>query len=107
MAFHVSQMQPGVFYGLWVEGYLVAAAGTHLLSPTYGLAAVGNVFTHPSYRRKGYGLAATSAVVSALLETGIRDIVLNVSQKNLPAVRIYERLGFERYCPFLEGPASM
>lgn len=107
MAFHVTQVQQGVFFGLRVEGYLVAAAGTHLLSPTYGLAAVGNVFTHPSHRRKGYGLAATSAVVSALLETGIRDIVLNVSQKNAPATRIYERLGFERYCPFLEGPAAM
>jgi GNAT superfamily N-acetyltransferase len=106
MAFNVTQLQQGIFYGVREEGRLVAAAGTHLLSPTYRLAAVGNVFTHPDHHRKGYGLATTSTVVSELLKDGIRDIVLNVSQHNAPAIRLYERLGFERYCPFLEGPAS-
>jgi predicted GNAT family acetyltransferase len=84
---------------------LVAVAGTHLVSPTYNVAAVGNVFTHPNYRGRGFGTATTSAVVDELLESGIRDIVLNVSRGNAIAVRLYERLGFERYCPFLEGPA--
>jgi predicted GNAT family acetyltransferase len=31
--------------------------------------------------------------------------VLNVNQRNAAAIRIYERLGFERHCPFLEGSA--
>lgn len=107
MAFSPTQVQHGVFYGLRVGDQLVAVAGTHLVSPTYRLAAVGNVFTHPDHRRKGFGLATTSAVVSALLREGIRDIVLNVGQQNAPAIHIYERLGFERYCPFLEGPVSL
>jgi predicted GNAT family acetyltransferase len=50
---------------------------------------------------------ATSAVVAELLQLGIRDVILNVNQDNATAIRIYERLGFERYCPFLEGPASV
>jgi ribosomal protein S18 acetylase RimI-like enzyme len=105
-AFGPSQMQHGVFYGILSNGRLAAAAGTHLVSLTYGVAAVGNVFTHPDCRGRGYGTASASAVVAELLRMGIRDVILNVGQKNVVAVRIYERLGFERYCPFLEGPAS-
>jgi len=105
-AFTPSQLQHGVFYGIEVDDQIVAVAGTHLVSPEYGVAAVGNVFTHPEYRGRGYASAATSAVVAALRSAGIRDIVLNVSQSNQAAIRIYERLGFERYCPFVEGPAT-
>ena len=103
--FSPAQMQHGVFCGVFLDGQLVAAAGTHLVSPTYRVAAVGNVLTHPDHRGQGYGTATTSAVVTELLRLGIRDIILNVSQDNAAAVHIYERLGFERYCPFLEGPA--
>lgn len=105
-AFHFYQLQQGVFHGLALGGQLVAAAGTHLVSPTYSIAAVGNVFTHPDHRGHGYGTQATSAVVRELLERGIRSIVLNVSQDNEIAVHLYERLGFERYCPFFEGRAD-
>lgn len=105
-AFSPAQIERGVFCGVLSGDRLVAAAGTHLVSPTYGVAAVGNVFTHPDYRGRGYGTATTSAVLAELLRLGIRDVVLNVAQDNVAAIRIYERLGFERYCPFLEGPAS-
>ena len=105
-AFGPAQVPHGVFYGIFTDGQLVAAAGTHLVSPTYGVAAVGNIFTHPAYRGRGHGTATTSAVLAELLQRGIRDVVLNVDQKNESAIRVYERLGFERYCPFLEGTAT-
>jgi ribosomal protein S18 acetylase RimI-like enzyme len=104
-AFDLAQLQNGAFYGVLISGHLVAAAGTHLISPTYGVAAVGNVFTHSDHRGRGYGSATTSAVIAELYQRGIRDIVLNVDQKNRTAVHLYERLGFQRYCPFLEGLA--
>lgn len=104
-AFDPVQVPGGAFHGFFENGRLVAAAGTHLVSPTYGVAAVGNVFTHPDHRGRGYGTAVTSAVVAELQSRGIRDIVLNVSQKNATAIRIYERLGFQRYCPFFDGMA--
>ena len=106
LAFSPEQIQQGVFYGILANGQLVAVAGTHLVSPTYGVAAVGNVFTHPDQRGRGYGTATTSAVVAELLQRGIRDVILNVGQDNVSAVHVYERLGFERYCPFVEGPAT-
>jgi predicted GNAT family acetyltransferase len=105
-AFNSKQVPGGAFHGVFEDDKLVAAAGTHLISPTYGVAAVGNVFTHPDCRGRGYATAVTSAVVTELLSRGIRDIVLNVDQRNESAIRIYERLGFERYCPFFEGMAD-
>jgi ribosomal protein S18 acetylase RimI-like enzyme len=105
-AFTEAQLAQGVFYGITYSGKLVAAAGTHLVSRTYGVAAVGNVFTHPEYRNRGYGAQVTSAVVSELKRLGIGDIVLNVAQENLIAIGLYERLGFRRTCAFFEGPAS-
>jgi GNAT superfamily N-acetyltransferase len=105
-AFDPVQVPGGAFHGVFENGQLVAAAGTHLISPTYGVAAVGNIFTHPDHRGRGYATAATSAVVTELLSRDIRDVVLNVSQKNATAIHVYERLGFERYCPFFEGMAD-
>jgi GNAT superfamily N-acetyltransferase len=104
-AFSPTQVEHGIFYGVQLGGDLVAAAGTHLISTTYGVAALGNVFTHPNHRRRGYGMAAIGAVVGELVDLGISDIVLNVSQVNAAAIRVYERFGFAKVCPFLEGPA--
>ena len=105
LAFSPTQIERGVFYGVLDEGALVAVAGTHLVSEAYGVAAIGNVFTHPDYRGRGYATLTTRAVAGELRQQGIRTIVLNVAQENAPAVHVYERLGFERTCPFLEGPA--
>ena len=106
LAFRPEQIGRGVFYGVLVDGHVVSVAGTHLVSPTYGVGAIGNVFTHPHHRGRGYGTTTTSAVANELLRRGIRDVILNVGQDNAAAIHVYERLGFERYCPFYEGPAS-
>jgi ribosomal protein S18 acetylase RimI-like enzyme len=100
-AFRPAQMERGVFYGAHADGRLVAAAGTHVVSDVHGIAAVGNVFTAPAYRKRGLGAASTSAVVADLASRGIRDVILNGV-----ALKLYERLGFRRYCPFLEGRAT-
>jgi GNAT superfamily N-acetyltransferase len=107
IGFSTTQIQYGVFFGIFMERKLIAVAGTHLISANYGVAAVGNVFTHPDFRGRGYGTSTSSAVVSELLEIGIPDIILNVAQDNASAIRIYERLGFKNYCPFFEGPARV
>ena len=101
-AFAPYQLEQGVFYGLMVDGKLVSVAGTHLVSPSYGLAALGNVFTHPAYRGRGYASICASGVTAALLAEGL-DAVLNVNEANGPAVHLYRRLGYRVYCRFLEG----
>jgi RimJ/RimL family protein N-acetyltransferase len=101
-AFSPTQLAAGVFYGVRDRGRIVAAAGTHLISPSHGLGAVGNVYTDKAYRGQGYGTATTSSVVAELFKRGLRLVFLNVAQANTTAIRIYERLGFTAYCPFLE-----
>jgi ribosomal protein S18 acetylase RimI-like enzyme len=103
--FDPSMVEQGLFRGVWEHGELVAVAGTHLVGPSDGVCAIGNVYTR--YDRRGQGLAArvTSAVVAAAFRRNLSTIVLNVSQNNAAAARVYERLGFRRYCGFVEGLA--
>jgi len=82
--FAAAQIQQGVFYGIYEDELLVSAAGTHLVSPNYGVAGVGNIVTHPEYRGRGYGQAAVGAVLAELVRIGIRDIVLNVRVPRRP-----------------------
>ena len=95
----------GVYRGVVVEGRLVAIAGTHVVSRQEGVAVVGNVFTHPAYRGRGYATAATSAVTEALLDY-CDYVVLTVDPRNTPAVAAYVRLGYREACQLLEASAT-
>jgi ribosomal protein S18 acetylase RimI-like enzyme len=91
----------GVYYGVRVNGRLIAAAGTHVISPEAKLAAVGNVMTHADFRRRGYAKVTTSAVTQELLRT-CDEVVLNVRSDNPPAIAAYEALGYRVHCRFEE-----
>jgi RimJ/RimL family protein N-acetyltransferase len=102
-AFHERQLREGVFFGVRHEGRLAGLAGTHILSVTHTVGAIGNVFTRPDLRNRGFATRATAAVVRALLERGVTTIVLNVAMDNEPAIRSYRRLGFWPFCGYDEG----
>ncbi len=95
----------GVYRGVVVEGRLVAIAGTHVVSRREGVAVVGNVFTHPAYRGRGYATAATSAVTETLLNW-CDCVVLTVDPRNTPAVAAYARLGYGEACQLVEASAT-
>jgi ribosomal protein S18 acetylase RimI-like enzyme len=91
----------GVYYGLRVNGQLVAAAGTHIVSAAARLAVVGNVLTHIDYRGRGFATAVTGAVTADLLRT-CDEVVLNVRADNPPALNAYRRLGYREHARFEE-----
>jgi ribosomal protein S18 acetylase RimI-like enzyme len=91
----------GVYYGLRVNGQLVAAAGTHVVSQGARLAVVGNVLTHIDYRGRGFATAVTGAVTADLLRT-CHQVVLNVRSDNPPALNAYRRLGYLEHVRFEE-----
>lgn len=99
--FSAYQLEDGVFYGVEHNGHLVAVAGTHLISRAYGVAAIGNVFTHPDYRGRGYARECVSCVVRDLAGE-VTCLVLNVGAQNLAARHLYASLGFSDYCTFVE-----
>ncbi|MFZ5916716.1 MAG: GNAT family N-acetyltransferase [Chloroflexota bacterium] len=102
LAFSPYQVAQGVFYGVTDRDRLVSTAGTHVVSEMYGVAAVGNVFTHPAYRQRGLGARCTAAVVQELLSRRIQTVVLNVFEENQAAYRIYRRMGFREHCRYVE-----
>jgi ribosomal protein S18 acetylase RimI-like enzyme len=103
--FAPASLDTGVFYGAWAAGELAAVAGTHLVSASEGVAAIGNIFTRPDQRGRGLAAQVTSAVVTEVLRQDIATIALNVKQNNEGAIRVYERLGFQIYCEFREAVA--
>lgn len=102
--FHPYQLRDGVYFGVAGEtGELLAAGGTHILDRHSGVAAIGNIYTRPDQRGQGYGSAVFQAVATTLIEENYSNIFLNVNQRNTTACQLYQRYGFEIYCPFLEG----
>ena len=91
----------GVYFGIRVNGRLVAAAGTHVVSRDARLAVVGNVLTHGDHRGRGYAKAVTSAVTAELLRF-CDDVVLNVRSDNPAAIAAYRHLGYVEHCRFEE-----
>jgi ribosomal protein S18 acetylase RimI-like enzyme len=102
--FAPSMLTSGVYFGVREGAELVAAAGTHLVEPQENVAAVGNVYTRRDRRGRGLATLLTGAVAAEVQARGLRTIALNVEEHN-PALRVYERLGFVRYCTFIEGLA--
>ncbi len=96
-----SMLDDATFVGVRQDGVLVAAAGTHLISASRRLAAIGAVYVRPSARGSGLGAAVTSGVI-ARLDRRVDTIGLNVAADNTPAITIYERLGFRRVLDYDE-----
>ena len=103
--FFPSMVDNGVFCGVYEDGRLSAAAGTHLLSREEGAAAIGNVYTRRDCRGRGFGRIVTASVLGAV--AAIETIGLNVRADNPAATRLYESLGFVKHCPFYEGLATI
>ena len=91
----------GVYYGMRVNGRLVAAAGTHVISHAARLGVVGNVLTHMDYRGRGFATAVTGAVTAELLRN-CDQVVLNVRADNPPAINAYRHLGYSEHARFEE-----
>ncbi|KQX18927.1 GNAT family N-acetyltransferase [Variovorax sp. Root434] len=60
------------------------------------VACLGTLAVDPAFHGQGIALAMVSEAIDALKATGIRRIELFVESDNAPAMRFYEKLGFER-----------
>lgn len=98
------QLDDGVFYGVKDEqGALSAVGGTHIIAWQEGMGAIGNMYTHPAHRGKGYARAVLGAIITELAARNVTAIVLNVDERNAVARGLYERYGFVPYCTFVEA----
>ena len=98
------QLDDGIFYGVKdAQDSLVAVGGTHVIAQQEGMGAIGNMYTHPAQRGKGYARAVLGAIIAELQARNVTTIVLNVDQRNATARGLYERYGFTPYCTFIEA----
>ncbi len=79
------------FYGVYMDGRLVAVAGEYLRLPEVWV--VGSVYVHPAYRGRGLGSAVASAVTRDAVSSGATAL-LHVEEANTPARRMYRGLGY-------------
>jgi ribosomal protein S18 acetylase RimI-like enzyme len=105
--FNPLMLEQGIYFGVYEDGSLVSVAGTHAYSLRYQAGVIGNVYTHPAHRGKGLAAAITRAVAAALLEAGVREVVLNVKDDNHAAIAVYRRIGFTVRDPFWEGEVTL
>lgn len=89
------------YCGIKKNGQLIAAAGTHVYSPVYRAAALGNITTRPEYRGHGFGAGVTAGLSRLLLKENIR-IGLNVKQDNPAAISCYRKIGFSIHAEYGE-----
>jgi ribosomal protein S18 acetylase RimI-like enzyme len=91
--FDPRMLETGQYFGIMDGENIASIAGIHVYSPQYKVAALGNITTHPSYRKKGYGRRVTARLCQSLLDEDIQ-VGLNVKADNTAAISCYEKLGF-------------
>ncbi|MGZ3715434.1 MAG: GNAT family N-acetyltransferase [Ktedonobacterales bacterium] len=106
-AFSAALFAQALYFGAYDGERLVAAGGTHALTPAHRLAVLGNIFTLPEARGHGYARAITASLVAALFNQHIGHVILNVFEDNAPAIHVYQRVGFQAHHRLITGKALL
>jgi ribosomal protein S18 acetylase RimI-like enzyme len=86
---------------IWVEGGKVAFTA-QLIAKTADASSFGDLYTDPALRGQGRATRALTAFCAWLM-TESEHVTLRVGVDNTPAVRLYERCGFEVVDDFMSS----
>lgn len=84
---------PACSFAAEFGGHLCAAV-IITLEPRTVTPFVSYVLTHPACRRQGYAARLLQAAAGALRRKGFNELSLRVTEDNIPALRLYNSLGF-------------
>ncbi len=79
------------FFGAFIEGELAGYIGGRTL---FDESEIYNVGVNPKFRRKGAAKALIERFIEAARERDTQQIFLEVRPSNLPAINLYEKVGF-------------
>ncbi len=99
--FDPRMLETGYYFGIRRGAKIIAAAGVHVYSKQYKVAALGNIATHPEFRGQGLATAVSAKLCHALMEN-VDHIGLNVSVDNTSAIACYRKLGFKPIAAYEE-----
>ena len=92
--FEKRHLSLGHYHCVRLKGKIIAVGGVLAFSKPYKIAALGNIATHSDHRGKGLGSVVTAKVCQSLDEH-VDHIALMVHKNNKPAIKCYQKLGFE------------
>ncbi len=81
----------GDYYGIFVNNVLVAVTGERMQMDDF--TEVSAVVTHPQHTGKGYAKQLVAYTVNQVFDKR-KTPFLHVLESNLPAIALYEKLGF-------------
>lgn len=92
---------------VWVarDGAKAVACGA-LKRHSDRIGEVKRMYTRPEWQGQGIGRRVLGEIVSAAIEDGIEELVLETGDQHPAAWAIYEKAGFTRCGPVLDYPDS-
>jgi ribosomal protein S18 acetylase RimI-like enzyme len=69
-------------------------------------AGIESLYLEPSFRGKGIGTEALKQLEHLLLKQGVKRLSLTVLEKNIPGIKLYQKMGFEIRKHFFENGFS-
>ena len=82
---------------LWViESDLTGVVGFVDYWITFDSATVCQICINPVYQRKGLGSMLIEEMIKDCRTENVRNITLEVRDHNVPAIKLYEKLGFKK-----------
>ena len=58
---------------------------------------IGNIVVDKEYRGRGFATVLMSVLLDDLKKSGINKVFLEVEHDNMPALALYDKLGFTKY----------
>ncbi|MBB3590025.1 putative GNAT family acetyltransferase [Rhizobium sp. BK529] len=90
--FTLGAQRLGTFWGVKIDGRLVAMAGQRLRHPGFG--ELSGLCTHPDFQGRGLGTLLFRFVAGEISARG-DTVFLHAYYTNTPAITLYEDLGFK------------